>query len=191
MAKKNSLTKEQMSLVKDLDKTCKLFCMDYRDVSDYPEKDRTRILRATKDRIIRGIIVRQYTVIDTALNIVFYRYFFPLEPEESYAELWKTQKFQKFNQYILEQLFLRQKLRFVRTIIDIPTKAQRRIDAINELRNALTHAYFPGYPERRRIEYRKKNIFMYEGLQMFLEDSLEVGTFFHDKFEALGWLDTS
>ncbi len=138
---KLNLTKKQKELINELDEITSLLTLDYQNFHKYEKEGRTSYLEAAKDKIIRGQIIVWYTLVDELLNMELCHYFFG--KKHSFIKLWKTKKFQNFNYYVLEELYLLQKLRFVKSIKKIPKSISNDIEKINYLRNGLTHSFFP------------------------------------------------
>jgi len=84
---------------------------------------------------------------DELLNDVICREFF--SRERSYPKLWRTKRFRAFNYYVLERIYLVQKADFVRACTRMLPKVYKDLLALNELRNALAHSFFP---ENRRVK---------------------------------------
>lgn len=150
--------------------------IDYWKIQDYPSDGRTAILESQKNQIIRGEIIMQYTLIDEYLNVLICRYFFSCK--KNFILLWKTRRFKNFNYYILENLYLGQKLTLVKSIKKIPSNITKNIRAINDLRNSIVHSFFPENRRRCKPIYKKKQIFSIEGLTLFIEDCGEISNFF-------------
>jgi hypothetical protein len=98
-------------------------------------------------------------------------------PRGTFIALWKTKRFRAFNQYILDRLPLLQKLEFVRARIPLPNEFYDRVRALNSLRNAVAHSFFP---ENRRAKPKWKgaDIFHLAGYGQFFHDMFEVSQFF-------------
>ena len=62
--------------------------------------------------------------------------------KRGFPELWKTKRFKSFNYFILEKLYLLQKLDLVRSIHDTPKWVSSDLAALNELRNGIAHSFF-------------------------------------------------
>lgn len=77
---------------------------------------RTPRLEFAKDQIIRSAVVLKYVLMDEFLSaIVCWHYF---GRSRSFPHLWKTKRFRSFNYFVLEMLYLLQKLDLVRSIHD-------------------------------------------------------------------------
>src|SRR5262249_13686051 len=145
------------------------------------------VLRAVRREVIRGEVVSQYTLLDEHLGSKIVEY---LYPKKKFIKLWKTRNFQRFNFFILERMPLIQKLAMVKDIYRIPKSISESIDAVNALRNALAHAFFPenlkAYMSKRRLKPRKSapvtykgvDIFTIDGIDRFLNDMSEISDFF-------------
>ena len=103
-------------------------------------------------------------------------YFF--EKNKSYIKLWKTKKFRNFNYFILEKLYLLNKLELVKEITNIPKNIISDLFKINDLRNGLVHSFFPQNLRRNKPFYKGKNIFSIEGITLFVNDTKKIKQFF-------------
>jgi hypothetical protein len=136
------------------------------DVSTVSPEWRTTHLELAKRSLIIGAVLREYLLVDEFLGTEIARDFFP---RRKFAALWRTKKFRAFNYHVLERLYLPQKLDYLRVRRNVPKQVYRDIMALNDLRNALAHSYFP---ENRRVKplWKGQQIFSTEGFESFLED---------------------
>jgi hypothetical protein len=95
--------------------------------------------------------------------------------------LWHTKKFKYFNYYIIEKLYLLNKLDLVKNILKIPREIESAIKRINDLRNGLAHSFFPENLRRNKPTYKDKSIYSIEGLKLFEEDRGKINDFFFKK----------
>jgi hypothetical protein len=86
------------------------------------------------------------------------------------SKAWRTKKFQRFNYFVLERLYLQQKLALVKDLRPLPKYAVTYIDKLNDMRNAVAHAFFPENLRGDRTLYKGKDIFTIEGFRGFRED---------------------
>jgi hypothetical protein len=135
---------------------------------------RTTHLELAKRTLITATVLKKYLLIDEFLNDEICRQFFP---HRSYPLLWRTKRFQDFNYRILERIYLVQKIEYVRTFIKLPKKIYKDILAVNDLRNALSHSFFP---ENRRVKptWKGIDIFISDGYQLFWDDMQNAMDFF-------------
>lgn len=168
---KNRLTRKQKRLIKELDEIMQTQGLDYWNIARYEKEARTPTLESIKREVIKGVVVDEYTLIDEYLNMVLCNYFFG--KKRSYQQLWRTKKFKTFN-YILEELHLMQKLRFVKEVIKIPRAITKTIELKNSVRNAVAHSFFPENLKRYKAVYKGKDIFSLEGLRLYKEDMRKV-----------------
>jgi hypothetical protein len=180
------LTKKQRELREDLDNIARTIGVDYWNILDREPEARTPVLEVTKREMIRGEIVSQYTLIDDLLASKLCEYFFP---GQKLIQLWKTKRFQRFNYYILERLYLVQKLVFVKDVYRVPKNIVSTIEEINALRNAMAHTFLPenlrvyqmkGRPAPRKpitVWYKGQDVFTASGMQKFKDDCVNVCEF--------------
>jgi hypothetical protein len=183
------LTRVQKRLVNDLDKIMFAAGLDYWKVLDQdPELDkyRTVVLQTITRAIVRGEVVNRYTLIDFHLGSKICSYMFD---RKKFMKLWKTRKFERFNYFVLEKMSLTEKLAFVKDVYRVPKAIAANIEAINAIRNAVAHAFFPENLRAHRTKhgdarglvgphYKGVDIFTLEGFERFLDDSHEVGQYF-------------
>src|SRR5262249_20457201 len=175
--KRVTLTKKQRALQEEVFHLLKWL----RIAPDLTEIDpalRTDCLTWAKRELIISAVLGQYLLMDEHLNNEMCREFFP---RRTYSALWRTERFRAFNYYILERLFLVQKVQFVRTCIRLPRKIYKDILALNDLRNALAHSFFP---ENRRVkpEWKGTDIFSFAGVSQFVEDMTHASAFFFARY---------
>ena len=142
---------------------------------------RTTYLELAKDQLIRSAVVLKYVVMDEFLSAIMCWHYFG--KKQSFPQLWKTKRFRTFNHFILERLYLLQKLDLVKSIHDIPKWVLSDLAALNDLRNGVAHSFFP-QNRRRKPDWKGKSVFTRVGLDHFLEDMDKLSDFFHNQFWA-------
>jgi hypothetical protein len=182
----NSLTAKQRRLMKELDEISGIVRVDYWNIRKRERESRTPVLEVMKRELIRGEIIGQYTLIDDLLSTELCRYFLP---GKNLIAQWKTKRFRRFNYYIIERLYLTQKLAFLKDVYRVPKDIASTIEEINALRNAMAHAFFPenlrayqmkGRPAPRKpiaARYKGEDIFTAKGVRRFVDDSGKVVDF--------------
>jgi hypothetical protein len=180
------LTQKQQRIRNDLVEITKIVRVDYWNILERERAARTPVLEVMKRELIRGEVVGQYTLIDDLLSTELCKYFLP---GKDLIKQWKTKRFRRFNYYVIERLYLSQKLAFLKDLYDIPRPISSRIEEINALRNAMAHAFFPenlrayqmkGRPAPRKpivVRYKGHDLFSVEGVRVFVEDCAEVTDF--------------
>ena len=155
---------------------------------------RTTYLELAKLHIIRGAVILKYVLMDELLSAVICWHYFGRR--RSFQELWKTKRFRLFNYFILERLYLLQKLDLIRGVHKIPKWVSSDLAALNELRNGIAHSFFPEN-RRRGPEWKGHSVFADDGWERFLEDMQKLSGFFREHFwrgsrEDIGyWLDVT
>ena len=177
------LTRKQRQLQKELDAIFETLGLDYWDIVDREKEARTPVLEVIKREIVRGEIVSEYTVIDDLLATKLCNYFFP---GQNLIRRWKTKRFLRFNFYILERLYLTQKLALIKDVYTVPKNISSTIEEINSLRNSMAHAFFPenlrsyqmkGRPAPRKpitVRYKGEDVFTAVGIEKFKADCVEI-----------------
>jgi hypothetical protein len=180
------LTQKQRKLIRELEEIASVVRIDYWNIRDREKEARTSVLEVTKRELIRGEVIGQYTLIDDLLSTEVCLYFLP---GKDLIKQWKTKKFRRFNYYVIERLYMTQKLAFLKDIYDVPRDIASRIEEINALRNAMAHAFFPenlrvyqmkGRPGPRKpviVRYRGRDLFSVEGVTAFVADCSTVTDF--------------
>jgi hypothetical protein len=143
-------------------------------VEEHEGRERTYDLEMARDRLIAAAIVEDYTWFDEGLACIIARYFFG---RRSFIELWRTKRFQRFNHFILERLYLLQKLALVKDLIEVPREVVTYMEKLNDLRNAVAHSFFPENLRGKRTTYRGLDIFTLDGFRTLQEDRQPAATF--------------
>jgi hypothetical protein len=145
-----------------------------------------------KRELIRGEVVGRYTLIDDLMSSEVCRYFLP---GKDLIKQWKTLRFKRFNYYVIERLYMTQKLALLKDLYQIPRPIGQQIEEINALRNAVAHAFFPenlrayqmkGRPGPRKpiiVRYKGLELFSIEGAKAFVEDCADVTEFLLTKLK--------
>jgi hypothetical protein len=184
--KGDRLTQRQRKLIGELDKIASIVRVDYWNIRNREKEARTPVLEVMKRELIRGEVIGQYTLIDDLLSTEVCLYFLP---GKDLIKQWKTKKFRRFNYYVIERLYMTQKLAFLKDVYDVPKEIAGKIEEINALRNALAHAFFPenlrvyqmkGRPGPRKpviVRYKGQDLFSIDGVTAFVEDCSKVTDF--------------
>jgi hypothetical protein len=173
-------TKKQRTLIAELSHLMSALGLDYSQIMAEPDpKDRSTRLELAKNQIIRSEIILKYVLMDEFLSAIICWYYFG--KKRGFPQLWKSKRFKLFNHFILERLYLLQKLDLVQNIHKIPKWVASDLAALNELRNGIGHSFFPEN-RRRRPEWKGRIIFTQDGFDHFLEDMYKLSTFFYDRF---------
>jgi hypothetical protein len=180
------LTAKQRRIKKELEEIAKIVRVDYWNILQRERAARTPVLEVMKRELIRGEVVGQYTLIDDLLSTELCKYFLP---GKSLIAQWKTRRFKRFNYYVIERLYMTQKLAFLKDVYAVPKPIASKIEEINALRNAMAHAFFPEnlrvYQMKGRlaprkpitVRYKGQDLFTVEGAQHFVDDCSEVVDF--------------
>jgi hypothetical protein len=169
LAMADRLSSHQRRLVRQLDEIAQLARVDFYRIAEYEPESRTVRLHLMRDQLVRSVVIRNYTWIDEALGSAVCQYFFG-EHRRSFMQLWRTQKFRRFNHYVLETLSLLEKLRLVHAIREVPKAIRSDIEALNALRNGLAHSFFPQNLRGSRPVWKGQNIFSLHGFRKYVED---------------------
>lgn len=177
---KAKLTDKQRRLVAELkDLLSSLTLGPAKIIAEADPEARTAYLELAKDQIIRSAIILKYVLMDEFLSAVICWHYFGRK--RSFPQLWKTKRFRSFNYFILERLYLLQKLDLVKSIHEIPRWVSSDLAALNELRNGIAHSFFP-QNRRRKPEWKGQSVFTRAGFERFLEDIQKLSDFFVERF---------
>ena len=177
---KKKLTKKQRALVADLKELVSTLGLDADAIAENADPEaRTTYLELAKDQIIRSAIVLKYVLMDEFLSALMCWHYFG--KRRGFPSLWKTQRFKTFNYFILERLYLLQKLDLVKSVHEIPKWVSSDLAALNDLRNGVAHSFFP-QNRRRKPEWKGESVFTRAGFDRFLEDMQKLSDFFVERF---------
>jgi len=172
----NRLTKKQEQLVAELRQMYELLRLDFWNVQNRDDEDRTTRLELVMRQIVTSEVIRVFTLMDEYLNVALCHYYFG--KQRSFITLWRTKKFKLFNHHVLEELHPLQKLRLVKSIRPIPSAINADIDRLCALRNGLAHAFFPENLRKSQPFWKGESIYGLKGLQRFHEDMERVSAYF-------------
>ena len=191
----SKLTKKQRELVAELRHLTSTLGLDCDEiVTEADLEARTTLLELARDQLTRSAVILKYVLMDEFLSGVMCWHYFG--KKRGFPDFWETKLFRSFNYFILEKLYLLQKLDLVRSIHDIPKWVSSDLAALNELRNGIAHSFFP-QNRRRKPEWKGQSVFTREGCDRFLADMQKLSDFFVERFwggspEGLGdWPDTA
>jgi hypothetical protein len=177
---KQGLTKKQQELITDLRHLRARLLLDCDEsINEISPKARTPVLEFARDQATRTAVILKYVLMDELLSSVICWHYFG--KKRGFPELWKTKRFKSFNYFVLEKLYLLQKLDLVKSIHDIPKWVSSDLIALNDLRNGVAHSFFP-QTRRRKPEWKGQSVFTRGGCDRFLDDMQAVSDFFVERF---------
>lgn len=186
------LTPKQKALLAEVEEISEIVRVDYWNIHRRPREWRTSVLQVTKRELMRGELIGQYTLIDDILATELCRYFLP---GGNQIAQWRTKKYRRFNYFVVERLYLTQKLAFLKDVYDVPKTISSTIEQINALRNAMAHAFFPENLRAYRMKgpraprkpipvlYGGEDIFSAAGARKFVADCGTVTQFLRKKLK--------
>jgi len=171
-------------LVREIRAIYDLLYLDEEEILELPnlEEQWFYLVRA-RASLVRGQVVDAYAMIDDMLGSEIAAYFFR---GVHFDRMWRTDKFRRFNYFILEKLSTRDKLALVKELLNMPKAIASRINAINAIRNEVAHALFPenlrAHSSRRSRKlaepiscpYKGIDVFTAEGFHRFIDDVEEI-----------------
>ena len=168
------LTKRQREIANDIKYLTEVLKLT-PELSGVDREFRTVHLELARRHLVTSGVLNQYLWMDEMLNDTICRELFPRSA--AYPQLWHTKWFKAFNYYVLERIYLVQKADFARATTRMPKKVYKDLMALNELRNALAHSFFP---ENRRVKpsWKGANIFSRDGFDQFRNDMGRAAEFF-------------
>lgn len=169
------LTKLQCQIIADYDE---LAAPSKIDVTLLPHdaEDRTLHLRLAFHEWVRAQVIMKYALIDEYLACIIANYYFGKPKEPHYGKLWRTKKFRIFNHQVLDELYLLKKKDLVHAIKPLPPAITSKIMAINDVRNALAHSFFPQNRRRYHRKTARRRAYggvAYEGIDIFTRPGYE------------------
>ena len=122
----------------------------------------------TPEALVRGVVVREYALVDANLTTLLFLYYFGLEQRDLQAAVDRG-RFLSFYE-LVENVSLVQKLKHLHTILDIPKDVGRRIKKINDVRNAVAHVAIAEVSTREKFRYSRERLLSEAGVRKFLYD---------------------
>lgn len=173
---KTALTKKQRELIVEIRQLLKQHYFDPEEIASEAKPGvRTQCLQNTKDRIIRFAVIGNYLLMDEALSSVIRMHFFGKKSQ--FPQLLKGKRFKAFNHFILERLYLLQKLDFVKSFYSIPKWVASDLAELNDLRNGLAHSLYLQF-RRRQPQWKGQSIFTLTAFDRFCADMKKLFEFF-------------
>jgi hypothetical protein len=163
------LTKVQRRITQEIDEITEELGLNHRAlIKEFVGTEYlTPLLKIAREELIAAAIVHEYTYIDELFGSIIAKYFFGAAGGR---QVWRTKRFQRFNYFILERLYVQQKLALVKDIHSVPREAVAYVEKVNDLRNAVAHAFFPENLRGKRTTYKRIDVFSIEGFRALRED---------------------
>jgi hypothetical protein len=169
-----ALTSHQRRLLNEVEELFGLAGMMVWNIEEYESDRRVMRLNIIRDKLIRGEVVGQYTLIDEFLTDIICNYYFHRrDTDQTYRRLWKTKHFRIFVHYIMDETYLPKKLNIVNAIKAVPKEVRSAIMRINDVRNDLAHSLFP---QNRRRHMDAKAPRSHTNVKKFLYDGVPLYT---------------
>lgn len=161
-----ALTKGHKELLEEISTIRELLALDHENIDQYSQK--ANRLRLIKEQMIRARVILWYSWVDETLDYTISNYFFYNHRRTGRLN-WNSKKYSNFKHYVLEKMYLPQKIELAVKVKRRWKKHEGNIWKLNTLRNALAHSFFP---EQRpqKPEYKKKDIFSLAGIAALEED---------------------
>jgi len=152
-----ALTKAEQRIVGEIEDILRIGGYDWRIVEElYEPAARAPQLQRIKLDFIRMNVIGDYVFADELLTAVIVAYFFPVR---KFPKRWKDKRIRTFVHFVMERLFMLQKLALVKQIRKFDRAMARTLERLDALRNAMAHSFTP---EMRR-EYRETKRVTWEG----------------------------
>jgi len=130
------------------------------------------------EALVRGIVVREYALIDLQLASLLFLYYFGVSQEGFEASV-RSGRYLSFYE-LAESVPLVRKLSLLRSVLPIPGQVSKRIQRINDVRNAVAHVAVAEVSSRRKFKYGKERLFSEVGVRRFLFDVSYTSNFLSD-----------
>jgi len=155
---RDRLTRKQINYVRQLREIFAILGLDFENIRDYPTaEERTVQLERILDHVVRGEIIRQFTLIDELLTHELAGKILANRVQNRR----RSKRFQAVkNALVKSQLSLRRKLTLLRGFVKVPNDVVTSIVRLNKLRNNMAHQFFlENSPET--LKYSGRNIFSF------------------------------
>lgn len=153
-------------------------------ISKDQEETNTR-LEVAKDRLVRITVISDYVLVNELIDQIICNFFFGKKIT------WRSKKFRLFNQNILESMNLLNKLNLMEDFFKLQKPERDFIYALNGLRNAFAHSFFPENRRREKPIYKKKSIYKISVLREYKEDYDKAISFLMEKAWGIKPEDTN
>jgi hypothetical protein len=162
-----ALTRAERRIVGEIEELLRIGGYDWRVVEElYELAARRPQLERIKLGFIRMKVIGDYVFADEMLTSVIVAYFFP---PRKFPKRWKDKRIRTFVHFVMERLFMLQKLALVKQIRKFDRAMARTLERLDALRNAMAHSFMP---ETRR-EYREKKKVIWEGRDIYTTEGIE------------------
>jgi hypothetical protein len=167
-----ALTKAEQRIVGEIEDILRIGGYDWRIVEElYEPAARAPQLQRIKLDFIRMNVIGDYVFADELLTAVIVAYFFPVR---KFPKRWKDKRIRTFVHFVMERLFMLQKLALVKQIRKFDRAMARTLERLDALRNAMAHSFTPEmrreYRETKRVTWEGRDIYTTEGIEQFDAD---------------------
>lgn len=157
--KQNRLTREIQEILDNQDLNPEEVIKDSEDQEEIDTR-----LEIAKDWLVRIVIISDYVMINEWLDVIIENYFFET------ARRNQIKRPRMFRQHILDRLSIHNKIELIDEFFKLRDSDRSFILALNGLRNALAHSFFPESRRREKALYKKKSIYKIEVLRQYKSD---------------------
>jgi hypothetical protein len=124
-----AVTRAQGRIVGGIEELLRIGSYDWRVVEELYEPDaRLEQLKRIKLDFIRMKVIGDYVFADELLTVVIVAYFFPVR---NFPKRWKDKKMLTFMHFVMEQLFMVQKLALVKEIRKFDREMAEMLQRLN------------------------------------------------------------
>jgi len=131
------------------------------------------------DALVRGLVVREYAIVDCQLGSVLFLYFMGYA-QKQYASAVRSGRFLEFYE-LVESIPIVRKLSLLKSVVAIPSEIGNIIEKVNDVRNAVAHVALASVSTRREFRYGKARLHTLPAMRAFFHDVRQV----HDYFDQL------
>jgi hypothetical protein len=175
-----ALTRAQRRIVGEIEEVLRIGGYDWRVVEELYEDPDERLaqLKRVKLDFIRMKVIGDYVFADELLTTVVVSYFFPVR---KFPKRWKDKRMRTFMHFVMERLFMLQKLALVKEIREFDREMARAVERLDALRNAMAHSFVPEmkreYRKTKKVTWKGKDIYTTEGIEQFDTDVRELSDY--------------
>jgi hypothetical protein len=165
-----ALTPDQTKALEELHVISTIVGYDLEMIRDPARADWVSAdINDSREMIIRGYLVTEFTVLDELMDRYLLRYFLEEDLDSSLGELRDAERGMNFIHHVLQNLYLLQKFALFEKVEQPPMSVRQYIQRVNDLRNAVAHTFVI---EKRRSAptYKGLDIFSIDGLTQFALD---------------------
>ena len=158
--KKDKFTLGQQRIISDIKGIIEIMGANWEEIINFEKEARTPMLENIKDFYVRGQIIYDYVFIDEMLNVIILHHF----------TNGQTKKNGELREYILEKMYISQKLDLIKNFIKLPRNFENCIRALNSIRNGMAHSFSPKNRKRDKPLWKGEDIYKYHVFERYADE---------------------